>query len=394
VPHDDLSLTTAQIIALDKLTIGNFTGPLFNCPTDLDVDSNVIYVADALNHRIAKVNLSTTPATITTFAGIPGSAGEVDGALLSAKFNTPTGLYLAQGGANPVIFVVDFGGTGAQTGYLRKIANGQVTTIPTSPALTSPLAVSALSTGTLVIAQASDQTVKLVEQTGGSLTQLGTAFGSGVTAPYIWIWLDVDTAGTVGSRDDILVAVSQDAAFNNVGFYRASADGTFRSKVAYDSYLPSGGLNIAYDAGGHYPWSIAISQTEARFITMGTGDMGCGVFRTYRVGIDPDYSDFLLGSADAGAYLNGKDIYERGTIVGGPTRPSFILLRGEQGYGRLGLPNFDDLAYYTDAALGAYIQAGMGGSVPRPEITGTSLGDLMYFIRVNSIRGNLERLVR
>jgi hypothetical protein len=34
-----------------------------------------------------------------------------------------------------------------------------------------------------------------------------------------------------------------------------------------------------------------------------------------------------------------------------------------------------------DVALGAYIQSGMGGNVPRPEMTGNDLRDFIYFIR-------------
>jgi hypothetical protein len=43
--------------------------------------------------------------------------------------------------------------------------------------------------------------------------------------------------------------------------------------------------------------------------------------------------------------------------------------------------------YPTDAALGAYIQSGMGGSVPRPEIVGDSLRDYIYYIRRGTLQG-------
>ena len=47
----------------------------------------------------------------------------------------------------------------------------------------------------------------------------------------------------------------------------------------------------------------------------------------------------------------------------------------------------DDLALWDDAKLAAYIQAGMGGTVPRPEIVGGPLADLVYFIRQQSVYG-------
>jgi hypothetical protein len=43
----------------------------------------------------------------------------------------------------------------------------------------------------------------------------------------------------------------------------------------------------------------------------------------------------------------------------------------------------------SDAALGAFIQAGFGGGVPRPEITGRDLSNVMYYIRRCSLSGCL-----
>jgi hypothetical protein len=42
-----------------------------------------------------------------------------------------------------------------------------------------------------------------------------------------------------------------------------------------------------------------------------------------------------------------------------------------------------------DQALAAYIQQGFGGSVPRPEITGNDMRDLIYFIRYNTTAGSI-----
>ncbi len=41
-----------------------------------------------------------------------------------------------------------------------------------------------------------------------------------------------------------------------------------------------------------------------------------------------------------------------------------------------------------DVALANYIRSGMGGSVPRPEITGNDMRDLIYFIRRSSLAGS------
>jgi len=45
--------------------------------------------------------------------------------------------------------------------------------------------------------------------------------------------------------------------------------------------------------------------------------------------------------------------------------------------------------------LRAYIQAGMGGAVPRPEISGNDLHDLIYFMRrTDRHNSNFQRILR
>lgn len=62
----------------------------FNNPIDVDIDSKgVIYVADASNHLIRKIENGLT----TTFAG-SGTAGEVNGDANLARFNLPVGVYV------------------------------------------------------------------------------------------------------------------------------------------------------------------------------------------------------------------------------------------------------------------------------------------------------------
>ena len=65
-----------------------------------------------------------------------------------------------------------------------------------------------------------------------------------------------------------------------------------------------------------------------------------------------------------------------------------------QRHGALGLPNFDEMAYWTDQRLADYIHAGMGGEVARPEITGGNLCDLIFYIRMKSVRAMREELSR
>ena len=55
-------------------------------------DGEYIYVADANNHCIRKINLAT--GYVSTHAGVAQSAGYVNGDALNAQFNKPMGLVL------------------------------------------------------------------------------------------------------------------------------------------------------------------------------------------------------------------------------------------------------------------------------------------------------------
>ena len=82
---------------------GPLTTALFNKPMQMAVDSEGnIYVADAGNHCIRKINLET--AYVSTVAGIPQSSGYVNGTSEFAKFNEPTGLCIDK---DDIIYVSD-----------------------------------------------------------------------------------------------------------------------------------------------------------------------------------------------------------------------------------------------------------------------------------------------
>ncbi len=51
--------------------------------------------------------------------------------------------------------------------------------------------------------------------------------------------------------------------------------------------------------------------------------------------------------------------------------------------------NFSDMVSMTDAQLGTYLQNGAEGTVPRPEITGNDLRNLVYYIRRTATGGDL-----
>ena len=102
------------------------TSARFKTPTGIASDgANTLYVADSANHTIRKIDLSTTPATVSTIAGTAGTSGSTDGTT-AAKFNTPTGLALNSLGT--ILYVSDQNYT-----KVRKID------LTTSPATVSTL---------------------------------------------------------------------------------------------------------------------------------------------------------------------------------------------------------------------------------------------------------------
>jgi len=96
----------------------------FNAPRGLAVDSSGdIYVADTNNDDIRKI---TPNGTVTTIAGTPGQAGDLDGPANQALFDEPRGVSVDASGN---IYVTDSG-----NGVVRMITpSGKVTTVVSPP---------------------------------------------------------------------------------------------------------------------------------------------------------------------------------------------------------------------------------------------------------------------
>lgn len=74
----------------------------FNNPVDVELDTatGMLFVADRLNHLIRRV---TPSGEVATVAGLPAIAGYVDGAGLAARLNQPTGITLT---SSPLILYI------------------------------------------------------------------------------------------------------------------------------------------------------------------------------------------------------------------------------------------------------------------------------------------------
>ncbi len=85
---------------------GNDTSARFYTPCELSIDTaNTIFVADAYNHRIRKIDANRVVSTVAgSGSSGPNSGGFQDGPGTEARFNTPTAVYMATNGN---IFVGD-----------------------------------------------------------------------------------------------------------------------------------------------------------------------------------------------------------------------------------------------------------------------------------------------
>lgn len=102
---------------------GYVNGPVksaqFNGPCDIAFNKtkDTMYVADMENNCIRRI----TKGQVTTVAGHPDSMGFRDGTLANAKFNKPTGVFVASNGD---IYVADH-----MNQRIRKISGGNVNTV-------------------------------------------------------------------------------------------------------------------------------------------------------------------------------------------------------------------------------------------------------------------------
>jgi autotransporter-associated beta strand protein len=91
----------------------------FFSPSGITIDINGdLYITEVGNHLIRKISISTNQ--VSTIAGITNSVGSQNGAALSSKFNIPTGIAISATGD---IYIADSGNQ-----LIRKISNNTVST--------------------------------------------------------------------------------------------------------------------------------------------------------------------------------------------------------------------------------------------------------------------------
>lgn len=98
----------------------------FNTPKGIWSDGANLYVTDAGNHTIRKIQITT--GAVTTFAGSPGLMGSSDGIGSAARFNDPRGIW----GDAALLYVVD---AGNRTIRRVLLANAATSTMAGTPGI-------------------------------------------------------------------------------------------------------------------------------------------------------------------------------------------------------------------------------------------------------------------
>jgi hypothetical protein len=415
--------------------VGSFSSNIFfQAPVDLTIDPRpgqhtTFYVADTKNHRIAKVDTSGSTPVISTYAGVPGTAGYVDGPAASAEFNEPYSLVMD---ANGTMYVAD-----RNNAAIRMITSaGVVSTLahnasegvngPNTPAVVAnnpsnfesssvvplsgayinyPFVLRFTSAGDLVEGESTTFSARLINlhpqpsqpQTIQTIAQLALKGDPQQS----WMWLDVDSRGNIGKVDDVVITKA----------ICGGASCAYKVPITGDTNIPPAKLPVGTCSGGngsihfgsaacalnvtgHYSWMVAISATEGRVIFMGYGSLGIFSWR-----LDPN-TGWALSATD---YTAGFNLWLTGAPPNFPigARPAFQSIHGYEVYSRLGyVKNADDMNALVDEplctypkaimqsnpqSLQYYLQNGAEGSVVRPELTGNDMQNLTYFVRKNAM---------
>jgi sugar lactone lactonase YvrE len=165
-----------------------------------DEAAGVAYLTESSANRLHVVTMvdpaDPTTWTITPFANPSGTLGFADGALASAKFRRPTGLYLDL--AAHSLYVADTGNhvvraIDLSTGTVQTIAGTPATrgyfgdgAAATSALLYAPQAITRCGNGDLFVADTGNHRVRRIEAATGAITTVlgdGTAASSGDGLP-------------------------------------------------------------------------------------------------------------------------------------------------------------------------------------------------------------------
>jgi hypothetical protein len=390
VPLHEDDWTDAEISVANYELVGSAVsnGVLnWNAPHDVypyPNDENTVLIADSFNHRLIKVNTSLTPPTATMLVGFNGKGCAEGNVSVSAKINRPYAIWIHPDNrvffcctpvsgeqADSAIFELS-----ADETTLRKVV-GYGTSTNDPSAVFRPFWMCEFTSGNILSLEHATGVVKKTDYTTG-VTSVWVSSGYGL--PDGWLQIVCDTVGAVGPQYDVFL-VPANANPGNISLPRYSVSAVYRGDWLINSVgaAPTGPCDVGFEPHGHYPWTLDIHRRYALAVTQGFGNTAPNLIRR-RVTSDKSrtYSH--------GLYLQGQGILQYGTLPGFPVvaRPPFNCLRSPFGHTFLGdpVPSWVHLMETeTSASIVSYLQAGAGGTVPRPEISGYWANLAMYAMK-------------
>ncbi|HEX7596810.1 MAG TPA: hypothetical protein VF518_01275, partial [Polyangia bacterium] len=245
---------------------GTGTVALFSRPQGIACDgAGTLYVADTGNYAIRKIVVAT--AAVTTLAGLAGSEGDDDGVGTAARFSSPLGLALDQGGN---LFVADFGGAS-----IRKVvlSTAEVSTLVWSGSvgegdysvnqIDQPVYLACDGAGILYATDSSKHTVlqivtatKAMTTLAGRASSAGTSDGVGAAAQFH------EPSGLVSdNRGGLLIADSYNQCIRRVDIATGSVT-TVAGMVGPGGHRDGTGSEARFN----YPAALAYDGMGILFI--------------------------------------------------------------------------------------------------------------------------------
>ncbi|HTZ19767.1 MAG TPA: NHL repeat-containing protein [Opitutaceae bacterium] len=278
ITRDGVVSTLAGLAGNYGSTDGIGSNASFNYPEGIAVDgAGNIYLADYGNCNIRKI---TPGGTVSTLAGLVGSAGSADGLGSAARFHGPRGMALDSAGN---LYVAD-----SYNNTIRKIApsglvstfagtagsSGNVDGTGSAAMFNSPRGIAVDSAGNVYVADSGNNTIRQITP-GGVVTTLaglpgvsGYADGTGSSARFYGPWgIAVDATGNLFVADYnnyTIRKISPSRVVTTIaGWYGGSADGL---GTAAKFYGPAG---IAVDNAGTVYVSELYTHTIRRIVPTG-----------------------------------------------------------------------------------------------------------------------------
>jgi sugar lactone lactonase YvrE len=282
----DLVSTLAGQALVSGATNGTGTNALFSDPAAVVVDaSGNYYIADSLNDAIRKV---TAAGVVTTFAGQLGVAGLINATGTGAQFDDPNGLAFDAGGN---LYVSDTGNNvirkitsaGVVSTYAGVAGTGGYLDGSTGTALfNSPLGIVVWTNGTVYVADSGNHCIRkisggTVATFAGSPQVWGSADGTGTNAQF---------NAPCGLRFDAHRILFVSDANNNT-VRRITTNGvvtTFAGAAGQDGTADGVGnaarfrspAEMAFDAQGNLYVADSFNQTLRKITTNGVVSTVCG----------------------------------------------------------------------------------------------------------------------